>query len=166
MDMTSDMAGGTVVGRNPITVDYTITFQNKDTLPLTLTQVRDLLPPGLVYSPESTSGSLTDSDPSSTAFQGRQRLDWVFDPPIIILSDTTNTIALQVQGPFAGGHWNEVWLTFDEFNNTRYSWPSAGITVISDPIETETTIGDTTVYSLLWQIGPESWVLWEWEITN
>jgi hypothetical protein len=139
-------------------------------LPLTLTQVRDLLPPGFVYSPGTTSGNLTNSDPSSTAFQGRQRLDWVFDPPLIIpidlTGDSTNEITFKVQGPFAGGHWNDAWLTFDEFSNTRYSWPSAGITVISDPIETETTIGGTTVYSLMWQIGPESFVLWEWEITN
>ena len=45
LDKTRDVAGGTVMGLNPITVDYTITFRNTGTMPLTLTQVRDLLPP-------------------------------------------------------------------------------------------------------------------------
>ena len=40
LDMTSDVAGGTVVGSNPITVDYTIIFQNKGTLPLISGQSR------------------------------------------------------------------------------------------------------------------------------
>lgn len=165
LDMTSDVAGGTVAGRNPITVDYTITFRNKGTLPLTLTQVRNLLPPGFVYTPGTTMGDLTSSDPNSTAFQGRQRLDWVFDPPLIIPSDSINEVAFKVQGPFEGGHWNDAWLTFDEFSNTQYTWPTAGITVINVMESETTTESGATVYSLLWQIGPESFVLWEWEIT-
>ena len=168
LDNAADVAGGTVVGRNPITVEYTIAFQNKGTLPLTLTQVRDLLPPGFVYSPGTTSGTLTLSDPISTVFQGRQRLDWVFDPPLIILADPTglltNELTFKVKGPFSGGHWNEAWLTYSEFSDTRYTWPSAGIIVL-DVTESDTTIpSGATVHSLLWQIGPESFILWEWEI--
>ena len=89
LDKTRDVAGGTVTGLNPITVDYTITFQNTGTLPLTLTQVRDLLPPGFVYSPGTTWG-LTSNDPNSTAFGGRQRLDWVFDPALTIAPGSTD----------------------------------------------------------------------------
>ena len=165
LDNTSVVAGGTVIGRSPISVEYTITFPNKGTLPLTLTQVRNLLPPGFVYSPGTTSGNLTSDDPNSTAFQGRQRLDWVFDPPLIIPSDSINEVAFKVQGPFEGGHWNDAWLTFDEFSNTQYTWPTAGITVINVMESETTTESGATVYSLLWQIGPESFVLWEWEIT-
>jgi len=165
LDNGSYVASGTVVGRNPITVEYTIAFRNKGTLPLTLTQVRDLLPQGFVYSPGTTLGNLTNNDPNSTAFQGRQRLDWVFDPPLVIPSDSTHEITFRVQGPFNGGHWNEAWLTFGEFSDTRYTWPTAGITVINVMESTTTTESGVTVYSLLWQIGPESFVLWQWEIT-
>lgn len=164
LDKTRDVAGGTVTGLNPITVDYTITFQNKGTLPLTLTQVRDLLPPGFVYSPGSTWG-ITSDDPNSTMFQGRQRLDWVFSPALTIAPDSTNEVNFKVQGPFTGGHWNEAWLTFNEFSNTQYTWPSAGITVIGTT-EVDTTVGGVTIHSLTWEIDPGSFVLWEWQITS
>ena len=70
-----------------------------------------------------------------------------------------------MEGPFAGGHWNDAWLTFNGFGNSIYTWPSAGITVINVTESTTNTASGATVYSLIWQIGPESFVLWEWEIT-
>jgi hypothetical protein len=70
-----------------------------------------------------------------------------------------------VEGPFAGGHWNEAWLTQDEFGDTRYTWPTAGIEVM-DADESTTTIEGTTVYSLIWQIGPETFILWSWGISS
>ena len=75
-------------------------------------------------------------------------------------------ITFQVQGPFAGGHWNDAWLTFDEFSDTQYTWPTAGITVTDVMESTTNTASGATVHSIIWQIGPESFVLWEWEITS
>ena len=152
------------MGLNPITVDYTITFRNTGTMPLTLTQVRDLLPPGFVYSPGTTWG-LTSDEPSPTVFQGRQRLDWVFDPGLTIASGSTKEVNFKVQGPFLGGHWNDAWLTFNEFANTQYTWPSAGITVIGTT-EVDTTTNGVTIHSLTWEIDPGSFVVWEWQITS
>ncbi len=126
-----------------------------------------MLPPGFVYSPGSTWG-LTSDDPGTTAFQGRQRLDWIFDPALTIAPDSTNEVNFKVQGPFSGGHWNEAWLFINEFGtNTKYTWPSAGITVCElCTTEVETTTGGVTIHSLTWEIDPGSFVVWEWQITS
>jgi hypothetical protein len=98
-------------------------------------------------------------------FQGRQRLDWVFDPALTIPSDSTSEVNFKVQGPFLGGHWNDAWLTFNEFANTQYTWPSAGIEVIGSACA-ETTTGGVTIHSETWEIDPGSFVVWEWQITS
>ena len=166
LNKTADVAGGTVMGMNPITVDYSITFENQGTLPLSLTQVRDLLPPGFVYTPGSTVG-ITTNDPASSAFQGRQRLDWIFDPPLTIPSGSMdNEVTFRVQGPFLGGHWNDAWLTFSEFSNTQYTWPSAGITAIKTYESDTDPESGVTVCSVMFEIGPDSYVLWQWEIST
>jgi hypothetical protein len=94
----------------------------------------------------------------------------VFDPPLTIASDSTYEVTFKVQGPFTGGHWNDAWLTFNEFADTQYTWPSAGITVIEPggTTEVETTTGGVTICSLTWKIDPDpgSFVVWEWQITN
>ena len=56
-------------------------------------------------------------------------------------------------------------LTRNEFTNTQYTWPSAGITVIGTT-EVDTTTGGVTIHSLTWEIDPGSFVVWEWQITS
>ena len=162
---SAEVMGGTVVGSNPITTEYTIKIENKGTQDLGLSKVRDLLSPGFIYSLGSTSGDVTLLDPSQTMIQGRQRLDWTFAPAVNIPAGEYREVKFKVEGPFAGGHWNDAWLTFNGFGNSIYTWPSAGITVINVTESTTNTASGATVYSLIWQIGPESFVLWEWEIT-
>ncbi len=158
---------GTVVGTNPFGATYTITGENRGTLTLNVSQVRDLLSPGFTYIPGTSWGALlNDTDPIPTLFQGRERLDWDFDPPLVIPSGVTWTGTFTVEGPFSGGQWNEAWLTLDEFGDTQYTWPAAGIEVIDADESTTTTADGTEIYSLIWQIGPETFILWSWGLSS
>ena len=147
----------------PQTYTYTITIENTGSDPLNLSKVRDLLPAGFLYLAGTTTGSLTTSNPNDTMWSGQQRLDWNFSPDYVIPSGQTETITFDMEGAFAGGHWNQVWLTLAEFADTIYSWPAAGVQVIDITESTTTAPSGGTVYSLVWQIGPESNILWEWE---
>ncbi|MCH8745929.1 MAG: DUF11 domain-containing protein, partial [Chloroflexi bacterium] len=165
---TVEVAAGTVFPGNPVTFTYTITIENTGTEDLDMTQVRDLLPVGFTYVPGTTSGDITVANPSTTMQQGRQRLTWDFSPEIEIeqSGDPKKTLVFDVQGVFTGGHWNEAWATFDEFPDTIYTWPTAAVQIIGVTESTSVTADGTTVYSRLQQIGPDSYILVEWEISG
>ncbi len=157
LDKSVVVQPGTFVGSNPFDSTYTITLENRGTLPLNVSQVRDLLSPGFTYESGSSMGLLLDTEPTATMFQGQQRLDWDFDPALVIPSGDTWTGTFTAQGPFAGGHWNEAWLTLDEFGDTQYTWPTAGIEILSAQTIEIGTIGESTISSLQWHIGPDTW---------
>ena len=167
---TVEVEAGTILPTTPVTFTYTITIENTGTGDLHPTEVRDLLPVGFTYVPGTTSGEITVANPSTTMFQGRQRLIWEISAPRTHMhsGDPKQTVVFDVQGVFTGGHWNEAWVTFEagEFTDTIYTWPSAGVQVLSVAESTSTTADGTTVYSQVWQLGPDSYILWEWEISG
>jgi uncharacterized repeat protein (TIGR01451 family) len=158
VDKSVVVQSGTFVGTNPFDSTYTITLENRGTLPLNVSQVRDLLSPGFLYVPSSSYGDLlNDSEPNTSMFQGQQRLDWTFDPELVIPSGDTWTGTFTAQGAFGGGHWNEAWFTLDEFSDTQYTWPTAGIEVIDSETVEVGMMGSTIISSLIRHIGPETW---------
>jgi len=137
---------------------YTLTFENTGTEVLELTQVRELLPVGSNYIEGSTFGDLTSADPTLTTFQGQQRLDWDFVPPEQILPGEVKTLVFEAEAILApGNYWNEVWLTFNEFTNPVYSWPTALVEVMG-VLETQAANGGTTASSEVW-VGSDSYII-------
>ena len=137
-------------GNTATTYTYTIEIQNIGTEALNMSQVRDLLPEGFAYVPGSTSGDVTIADPTTTMHQGSERLDWSFDPSFLVPSGDTRTIVFLADATAEpGDFWNQVWVTFDEFVDKLYSWPTAPVTVMG-VFETAATDGQATVDSELW----------------
>lgn len=167
---TVEVAAGTVFPGNPVTFTYTITIENTGTDHLHPTQVRDLLPVGFTYVAGTTSGDITSANPTTTMQQGQQRLTWGFSTTVHMhqSGQPKKTVVFDVQGVFAGGHWNEAWVTFrvEEFADTIYTWPTAGVEIIGVTESTSVTADGTTVYSQLQKIGPDSYILLEWEISG
>ena len=153
----------TIVGGTPMTFHYSIEIENTGTADLQLKNIQDLLPPGFTYV-DPTSGLTTES-PTAMMFQGRQRLTWNFNPKLQIPSGETETLYFDAEGAFAGGHWNDAWINFDQFPHDIYTWPSAGVQVL-EATESTTIIEGISVYSLIWKIGPDTYILWEWGLSN
>lgn len=142
-------------GNTLVTYTYTITIKNTGTSVLSMSKARDLLPPSFSYVAGSTSGNVTTSDPTTTSFQGRQRLDWDFYPAKRILPGQTKTITFDAQAQVApGDYWSDVWITFAEFADTIYTWPS-GVIKVMGIVKSVSTEGDTTTASEIW-IGTDS----------
>ena len=70
------------------------------------------------------------------------------------------------EGVFAGGHWNEGWLSFIEFPHDIYTWPSAGVQVLNVTETTTTEPGGASVHSIYWELGPATHILWTWEFSS
>ena len=142
---------------------YTITLDAIGTADLTMERIRDLLPPGFLYVASSTTGDVTNADPTTTMFQGRQRLDWNFDPKLLIYPGDKKVLAFQAQAQVApGDYWNDVWVTLDEFPHKLYTGPTAQVEVMSVS-GTEATAGRTTVDSEIW-LGAGSHRINRWNI--
>ena len=76
------------------------------------------------------------------------------------------TLNFDASGVFVAGHWNEAWVNVPGIIDTIYTWPTAGV-YVTNAVETTTTTPDgTTVYSILRQIGSETYILYEWEISG
>ena len=167
---TVEVAAGTVSPGNDVTFTYTITIENTGTDNLHPAEIRDLLPVGFTYVTGTTTGDITAANPNTTMFQGHQRLTWDLSSPRVHMhsGDPKQTLVFDVQGVFAGGHWNEAWVTFEagEFADSKYTWPTAGVEIIGVTESTSVTADGTTVYSQLQQIGPDSYILVEWEISG
>ena len=136
------------------TFTYTISIANIGEVPLPLKELRDLLPAGFSYVLASSSG-ISSADPSQSDSGNRKELKWAYSPEFILLPRATTTQAFQaVATPDPGNHYNEVWLIIDDFPYEVYTWPTAGIRVMS-VVETCSTDAKTSVISNVW-VGPDS----------
>ena len=158
VDMTSVAELGFAPGDSFTVYPYTLTFENTGTEVLELTQVRELLPVGSSYIPGSTFGDLTFADPTITTFQGQERLDWDFVPSEQILPGEVKTLYFEAEASLEPGkYYKEVWLSFNQFTNPVYSWPTALVEAMG-VLETQATNGGTTSSSEVW-VGSDSYVI-------
>ena len=149
---------GFAPGDSETVYPYTLSIENTGTDVLELTQVRDLLPSGSDYKGSSTTGDLASADPTITTFKGQKRLDWDFVPPEQILPGEVKTLVFEADANLAPGkYWNEVWLSFNQFTNPVYSWPTAVVEAMG-VLETQATNGGTTSSSEVW-VGSDSYVI-------
>ena len=152
-------------GDTSATYTYTITIENVGSAVLNMGQVRDLLPTGFLYLAGSTAGDLTVAYPADTMFQGRQRLDWVFDPKLSLTPGQKASLIFEADATAAAGdYWNELWVTLDEFSYSVYTGPTAVVNVMS-VTETSATDGIHTVSSEVW-VGTTSHIIDEWNISR
>ncbi len=149
-------------GNTQTAYTYTISIENIGTGDLNLERIRDLLPEGFLYVTGTTTGDITNADPNATMHQGRHRLDWDFAPTKQLPAGQTWLHVFDADATAAPGEfWNEVWLTFDEFSYTIYTWPTAVINVMA-VFETSATDGERTVSSEVW-VGADSYFISQWD---
>ncbi|MBI4294578.1 MAG: DUF11 domain-containing protein [Chloroflexi bacterium] len=150
-----------------VTLTYTITLQSTGTDVLTLTKVKDLLPPGgLTYVPGTTSG-LTTANPGTTIKstpQGdRQQLEWY--PDVSFQPGESKGLSFQVSAVLvAADYYNEAWASFAEIDVDQYTWPTARIKVMG-VVEVTADDGRSVVFSRLW-IGPDVAISASWQMTT
>ena len=151
------------VGDTLTTYTYTIGLDNVGTADLTMERIRDLLPVGFLYVPSSTTGDVTTSDPTTTMWQGRQRLTWDFAPEFPIQPADQRVVTFQTQAQVAAGdYWNEVWVTLSEFPHKLYTGPTAQVQAMSVS-NAEATDGNTTVTAEIW-LGSGGHITSRWNI--
>lgn len=158
-----ELEPGLFMGSDILNVVYTINIENSGTDPMTLDKFENMLSDGFTYVPNTISGTLTTSEPS-TQLSGRF-MKWNFSPTVSIASGETKTLIFEAQGVFAGGHWNEASLKFTTFEWIS-TWPSAGIEVIDVRDSTSLTATGSTVYAVYYQLATDTFLLWEWVIYN
>ena len=163
LDLGKTVQPAVAVGEALTTYTYTIDLDNVGTADLTMTRIRDLLPAGFLYVASSTTGDVTTADPTTTMWQGRQRLTWDFSPGLLIQPGDQRALTFQTQAQVAaGGYWNEVWVTLEEFSHTLYTGPTAQVQAMSVS-STEATDGDTTVTAEIW-LGSGTHIINGWNI--
>ena len=161
VQVTTSVEPQAAPGNTPVTFTYTITIENAGTDTLNMSRLRDYLPDGFTYVAGSTGGDVTSADPTATMFQGRQRLDWDFSPKVQVASGTTRTLTFQAEATAEpGDYWNEVWVTFDEFAEPVYTWPTAVVNIMG-VFETTATDGESTATSEVW-VGTDSFIITQW----
>ena len=85
---------------------YTTTVQNVGTETQLLTGIRDVLPLGFNYKLNTTSGDLTNSNPSATLLiDGRWELNWTFPSEIPVPPGGTKTLVIQAEAQPGLGNW-------------------------------------------------------------
>ena len=158
---------GIIMENAPMTFHYSIKVENTGTDDLEIHDVKDLLPVGFLYVPNTISGDIAGASFNTTTFQGRERLTWDYDPADFdLVSGNSMTLNFDAIGVFVAGHWNEAWINIHDMADTVYTWPTAGV-YVTDAVETTTTTPDgTTVYSLMRQVGPETFIMYAWEISS
>lgn len=159
VELTKTVTPGTAAAYAAATFTYTITIRNAGTAVLNMSQIRDWLPQdGFLYVPGSTSGDITTADPSTSLWQGRQRLDWNFNPKQQLQPGESRALTFQAEATLEpGDYYNEVWGTFDEFTSPAYTWPTARVEVMA--VFTITAIeGGSTAWAEVWA-GVSSWAI-------
>jgi uncharacterized repeat protein (TIGR01451 family) len=168
VSVTKTVTPDIVAADTDTTYTYTITIRNTGTWVLSMSQLRDLLPPaGFAYVPVSVTGNITNREPTLTSVNGREHMQWDFSPALRVLPGQTKTLSFQATAIAPpGDYYNEVWVTFDQFSDPFgnrvpvYTWPTARIKVMS-VIETlsDTPDGDSAI-ARIW-IGSDSYLITE-----
>ena len=164
-----------------VTIGYTITIANTGTGPLTIKQIRDLLPLGFCFLAGSASydgGSI--GDPETNIPKGntscpdtstRQRLTWG-DLEYQAPSGATKALVFQARATVtAGDYWSDLLVTFDEIEDGQgkdepvYTWPTALVT-LRDAFKVEARIGGETKVIGTFQVwvGTDSGTIKRWTV--
>ena len=147
-----------VPGDTLVDYTYTISIENTGTSVLSMTRIRDLLPPGFTYTPVSISGNVTNQEPTISMVGGRQQLEWNFPLPLRILSGSfwSKTLVFDAQAQVApGDYWNEVWVSFLQFTDESgsilpvYTWPTARVQA-AGVLDAEAADGDNISRAQIW----------------
>ncbi|PKB78234.1 MAG: hypothetical protein BZY88_19595 [SAR202 cluster bacterium Io17-Chloro-G9] len=126
------------------TFTYTITFKNQGTGTIALERVVDFLPPLFQYSDNTTTGSITTSNPTVSSNAGDQhcgdepdQLDWVFSPGINIAPQEVKTLTFQATGTLPDGiYYNKVSMSY------RPAWDPSTTVDTHTPYTAEVTVGN------------------------
>ena len=142
----------------PTTYTYTVTLENIGTDTLRVDKIIDRLPKNFTYVAGSTNGDFTAVDPAITTSQGRDRLDWNFQPKIDLLPGQTMVHVFQADADVASGdYWNEAWVEIIEFPDSIYTWPTARVEVMG-VFEITATDGKGSIFAEVW-LGASSHVI-------
>ena len=154
-----------VVPANTLTsFTYDVTIENTGTVTLSVSRVRDLLPEGFSFAAGSAEG-MTTLDPTTTMFQGRQRLDWDFSPSMVVVPGEVTSLKFGATAQVgAGDYWNEVWVTINELDDSVYSWPTASVEVMG-VVSTTANSAQSESGVEVW-VGTSSHVINEWDISR
>ena len=157
-----------------VVIGYTIEIKNVGTAPLTMDEIRDVLPLGFCF----VDGSATlDGSPfpnpdvnipnggtSCPDDDTRQDAEW--DTTEVISSGGSRTLVFSAEATVtAGDYWNDVLVDFDEITHDVYTWPTA-LVAIRDAFSAEALIGDSSesIGDFEVWVGSESGTLGTWTI--
>ena len=148
-----------VTANTPTTYTYTIPLENIGTDTLRIDKIQDKLPKGFSYVSGSTSGDFfQNEDPAISTSQGRELLDWNFQPMNDLLPGETKARQFQAYADVASGdYWNEGWIQIIEFPDSIYTWPTAKVEVMG-VFEIHATDGKRSVFAEVW-LGSSSHVI-------
>ena len=129
-----------------------------------MNKVTDLLPPGFTYVPGSASVSsfppFTIGEPTITTVNGREQLEWTFILPKRVLPGLAMVLNFDATATAPpGDYWNEVWVTFFNFADPVYTWPTARVMSMA-VVETEANDSGSIAYAEIW-IGTDTYFIVE-----
>ena len=132
------------------TFAFTVVIDNIGSTDVGISEVRDLLPAGFLYTAGSTAGDLTAQEPSTQFQQGRQRLTWSFVPSATVPADASRTLLLEADATLAPGRYgSELRVTVDELASPLLLQEAAPVDALG-PILIEASDGNATTSTLVW----------------
>ena len=132
------------------TFAFTVVIDNIGSTDVGISEVRDLLPAGFLYTAGSTAGDLTAQEPSTQFQQGRQRLTWSFVPSATVPADASRTLLLEADATLAPGRYgSELRVTVNELASPLLLQETAPVDALG-PILIEASDGNATTSTLVW----------------
>ena len=157
-----------IKAHTPTTFDYTITVQSKGRSVLTILEFNDLLPEGFSYVPGSSYISTLPyfavGEPQVSTQNGREYLEWSFDPHRVLRYEKVELEFQASAVPEPGDYWNEAWVTMDGFESAHYTGPTARVKSLA-VVKSEAKKDGITTKSEIW-IGTEEFEVVETGITQ
>lgn len=163
--LTKTVTPNVVAANKLTTYTYTIRLQNSGSVTLNANKITDRLPSSFLYVLGSTSGDFTSANPATSISGGRQQLIWNLNPAVQINPGQTKTLTFRAVAQLpVGEYWNEVWMTINEFQHDKYTWPTAPVKVMG-AFRVTVTNGAATSAAQVW-LDSESYYVAEWEIAR
>ncbi|MFC1949209.1 hypothetical protein ACFLW0_03450 [Chloroflexota bacterium] len=169
-------------------VTYTITITNEDGFTRHISRIDDYLPPGFVYTDDSTTGPITSANPSISLFTksgiDRWHLTWDEDimggaPSIGAGEELTLTFVAVAEQGISGTYYNEVLVQPDSLSDIKiftdidpslniydllgdiYSWNTG--TVIVPAYDSSTGTGSENITANM-GVGPDGVSIFSWQV--
>jgi uncharacterized repeat protein (TIGR01451 family) len=146
------------------TYEYTVDIENIGRALPSMTKIEDLLPAGFSYVPGSAQVNsfppFVIGEPTITTVDGREHLKWSFMLPKRILPGMAIELVFNATATAPpGDYYNEAWVTFINFPDPVYTWPTARVMSMA-VIETEANDSGSIAYAEIW-IGTDTYIIVE-----